>query len=120
MEIKSDIINCAFKARAERAQQHRSGERGFAFKPIRRTNLIKTSLPFKKLANTFPTIIVIAVNYLIEKFPRLSREEKKKREDDAFDCTLSSDEELDNGKRKLDSLDMIRWMKVEKFSMSLE
>lgn len=87
MEIKSDIINCAFKARAERAQQHRSGERGFAFKPIRRTNLIKTSLPFKKLANTFPTIIVIAVNYLIEKFPRLSREEKKKREDDAFDCT---------------------------------
>lgn len=84
MEIKSDIINCAFKARAERAQQHRSGERGFAFKPIRRTNLIKTSLPFKKLANTFPTIIVIAVNYLIEKFPRLSREEKKKREDDVW------------------------------------
>lgn len=28
MEIKSDIINCAFKARAERAQQHRSGEKG--------------------------------------------------------------------------------------------
>lgn len=78
MEIKSDIINCAFKARAERAQQHRSGETGFAFKPIRRTNLIKTSLPFKKLANTFPTIIVIAVNYLIEKFPRVCRERRKR------------------------------------------
>lgn len=77
MEIKSDIINCAFKARVER--EHRSGERGFAFKPIRRTNLIKTSLPFKKLANTFPTIIVIAVNYLIEKFVARGEKETGRR-----------------------------------------
>lgn len=26
MEIKSDIINCAFKGRAERARRHRSGK----------------------------------------------------------------------------------------------